>query len=188
MSLMKWPGRRRTAPRAGWLKHVPDNELEVLIALADLGTLPPDAQLLYADIQTRAETSMKTTLVLPAPDNVTIPPDTSFAGILRIRWQNADASVRRVLRTVANALGIDVPLTRTQPVPAKDSPPTRRTKFELQPNHGVPARLASPSERQQPGYHDPPEYDDELADGWVSSESLTDALHDALDPADRGWY
>ena len=54
--LMKWPGSRsrRKAPRE-WLKYVPDNELEVLMALVDLGSLPPDAQGLYGAIRDCAE-------------------------------------------------------------------------------------------------------------------------------------
>lgn len=186
MSLMKWPGRRRTAPRAGWFKHVPDNELEVLIALADLGTLPADAQLLYADIQTRAETSMKATVALPAPDNVTVPPGMSFADWLKFKWRSADASVRNSLRTVAEALRVSVPLTRTRKssVGGKDSPPTRRTRPELQPNRDDSEPLENPAEKEEPEYDDGPAWSDDDSPDWTPCDSLYDALH----PDDRGWY
>ena len=185
---MKWPGRRRTAPRAGWLKHVPDNELEVLIALAELGTLPPDAQLLYADIQTRAETSMKATLALPSPEHVTVPPGMSFAEWLKFKWQRADASFRHTLRTVAEALGVSVPMIRARKssIGGKDLSPAWRTESEQQPNRPRPRPSEIPAEaeeKEEAGYHDPPEWHDEHADGWTPCESLHDAFR-----SDTEWY
>ena len=111
MSLMKWPGSRRRKAPGEWVKHVPDDEIEVLMALVDLGSLPSDAQHLYAEIRTRAEMNMeraKTTLALPSPDNVTLPPGMSFTDWLKFKWRSADASVRHTLRTVAEALGVSV--------------------------------------------------------------------------------
>ncbi len=132
MSLMQWPGRRRKAPRSGWLKHVPDDELDVLMALLDLDSLPPEAQRLFAEIRTHAELKVERAKMLPAlPSPSQANTSNSFADTLRIRWASADASVRHTLRTVANALGIDVPITRTRPVAAKDSGSTRRTAAEL---------------------------------------------------------
>lgn len=185
MSLMQWPGRRRKASKSGWLKHIPDNELEVLIALADLDSLPPEAQRLYADIQTRAETSMKATLALPSPDNATVPPDTSFADVLRIRWRSADSSIRHTLRTVANALGVSVPLTRTKKssVGGKDSSGSQRTESVQHPNRDDSEPLERAAEAEEPDYHDPPEWHDELADGWTHCESLHEAFR-----SDSEWY
>ena len=184
--MMKWPGKRRKTAIADWLKFATDKELEVLIALADLGTLPPEAQSLFAEIQTRAETSLKTTLALPSPDNVTVPPDTSFADWLRFKWRSADASVRHTLRTVAEALGVPVPMSRTRKssVGGKDSSGSQRTEPDQHPNHGESVSTESSPEKEEPGYLDPPQWHDDHADGWEPCESLHDAMH----PEDRGWY
>ena len=193
--LMKWPGsRRHKAPRE-WVKHATDKELDVLMGLTDLskqGPLPSDAALLSQEIRTRAKARLhqsQTMLVLPSPDRVTNPADESFADWLKFTWRSADEAVRHTLRTVADALRVPVPMsrTRTQPVAAKDSPSTRRTDPEQHPNHDDSEPAESPTEEEElekPHYHDPPEWHDDHADGWEPCESLHDAMH----PEDRGWY
>ena len=114
-------------------------------------------------------------------------PDMAVADWVRARWSSADEAVRHSLRLLADALGIDVPLTRTRRIPAQDPTQVRRTKPALHTSHGEPAPLDALAGMGM-DYHDPPACDDERADGWQSSESLIDALHDALYPADRGWY
>ena len=109
--------------------------------------------------------------------------DMTVTDWLQERWSSADEAVRHSLRQLADALGIPLPLRRTQPIRAKDSSPARRSELPLQPNqHGEPALSEIPLQFR---FDDPPASDD---DGWEPSESLTDALHDALHPEDRGWY
>ena len=109
-------------------------------------------------------------------------PEMSVADWLKARWTSADATVRHSLRLLADTLGIPLPLTRTQPtIPAKDSSPAQRSESGQQPNPPRPRPTDRPAE---PGYHDPPEWDDDHADGWEPCTSLHDALH----PEDRGWY
>ena len=196
MRLPFGPRIARTKPEnsnSSWIKHVPDDELDVLMGLTDLsklGPLPSDTALLSQEIRTRAEMNMeraKTTLALPSPDNVTVPPGMSFTDWLKFRWQSADASVRHTLRTVADSLGIEVPLTRTRRVGGKDSSGSQRTDSDQQPSQGERRRKESPLEAEEPkeaGYHDPPQWHDEVADGWEPCDSLYEALH----PDDRGWY
>ena len=114
-------------------------------------------------------------------------PDMAVADWVRARWSSADEAVRHSLRLLADALGIPLPLRRTRPIGGKDSSPTRRTKPALHTSHGEPAPLDDLAERYGLDYHDPPACDDERADGWQSVESVTEALHDALYPEDRGW-
>ena len=115
-------------------------------------------------------------------------PDMSVSDWLRERWTSADEAVRHSLRLLADALGIPLPLTRrTQPVPAQDSSPARRTKFPQQPYVEQDLAEMGPAEAAEPeeaGYHDPPEWHDDDADGWQPCTSLHDALH----PEDRSWY
>jgi len=133
--------KRNKQNHSSWLKYATDKELDVLMGLTDLsklGPLPPDAASLYQEIQARAESRMEqsqTILALPSPDSVTDPADESFADWLKFKWRGADASVRQTLRTVAEALGVSVPLSRTRnsSVGAKDSGSTRRTGTEQQP-------------------------------------------------------
>lgn len=111
-------------------------------------------------------------------------PDMTVADWLRARWSSADASVRHSLRLLAEALGIPLPLARTQPPTAKDSRPARRTKIAPQPYVEHNPLLADPAGRKEPGCNAPPEWHDDDADGWTPCASLHDALH----PDDRGWY
>ena len=184
--LMKWPGSRsrRKAPRE-WLKHVPDAELEVLMALVDLGSLPSDTALLYQETQARAETKMNTTLMLPAPDDVTVPADASFAEWLRFKWRSADTSVRHTLRTVAEALGVSVPLSRTRnsSVGVPDSSPARRTESGQHPNHGESEPAEVPAEADPEDHCDGPQWSDDDALVWEPCESLHDAFRSDVD-----WY
>ena len=111
-------------------------------------------------------------------------PDMAVADWVRARWSSADEAVRHSLRLLADALGIPLPLRRTRQIPAGDSSPARRSELTRQPNqHGEPAPLEDLAGMGM-DYHDPPEWDDERADGWEPVESLRDALH----PEDRGWY
>ena len=110
----------------------------------------------------------------------------TIADWLRERWTSADEAVRNALRLLADALNIPLPLRRTRPVPAipaQGSSPTRRTRPARQP-YVEQDTLPSLTEPKERGYHDPPEWDDDDADGWQSSTSLHDALH----PEERGWY
>ncbi len=192
--LMKWPGSRRHKAPGEWVKHATDKELDVLMGLTDLskqGPLPSDAALLSQEIRTRAEMNMeraKMTFALPSPDNVTVPPGMSFTDWLNFKWRTANASVRHTLRTVADALGVPVPLTRTRnsSVGGEDSSPARRTGTERQPSQGKSEPAESPAEEEEleePHYHDPPEWHDEHADGWTPCESLHDAFR-----SDTEWY
>ena len=109
-------------------------------------------------------------------------PDMTIADWLKHKWASADEAVRHSLRLLADALGIPLPLTRrTQPVPAQDSLPLRRTTYAPQPYVGQ-ASAAAESEAEEAGYHDLEWHDDD-ADGWEPCSSLHDALH----PEDRGW-
>ena len=79
MRLPFGPRIARTKPEksnSSWIKHVPDDELDVLMGLTDLsklGPLPSDAASLSQEIRTRAETNMergKTLPALPEPSDV----------------------------------------------------------------------------------------------------------------------
>ena len=112
-------------------------------------------------------------------------PDMSVSDWLRERWTSADEAVRHSLRLLADALGIPLPLTRrTQPISPKDSLPLRRTTYAPQPYVGQTLAAAEAAEPEEAGYHDPPEWHDDDADGWQPCNSLHDALH----PNDHGWY
>ena len=113
--------------------------------------------------------------------------DMTVTDWLRERWTSADEAVRHSLRLLADALGIPLPLRRTQPVPAQDSSPARRTKFPLQPYVEQDLAEMGPAEAEEPeeaGYHDPPEWHDDDAEGWQPCSSL----HDALRSDDSEWY
>ena len=113
-------------------------------------------------------------------------PDMAVADWVRARWSSADEAVRHSLRLLADALGIPLPLRRTRPIGGKDSSPTRRTEFEEQPSQAEARRkesTAEAEESEEPGYHDPPEWHDDHADGWEPCENLHDAFR-----SDTGWY
>ena len=112
--------------------------------------------------------------------------DMTIADWLRERWASADATVRHSLRLLADALGIPLPLRRTQPVAAKDPADTRRTEPTRHPNHGEPTPAEGPAEIPPEFRLDGRQWHDD--DGWTPSESMTEALRDALDPEERGWY
>jgi hypothetical protein len=165
--------------------------LRGLVKLRDEGPFPYEAQDLYDRLRARAEADVKATRkaapkVTPSPADVA--PDTSMAGWLKAHWSSADETVRHSLRVLADKLGIPLPLRRTRRNPAQDSGSTRRTDADQHTTNDVSAPSGSPAEPKERDYYDPPASDDELADGWEPSESLTEALHDALDPEDRGWY
>ena len=114
-------------------------------------------------------------------------PDMAVADWVRARWSSADEAVRHSLRLLADALGIDVPLTRTRRIPAQDPTQVRRTKPALHTSHGEPALLEDlagmgmdPQVRR-----DPPAWHDDDAEGWEPVESLRDAFRS---DDDRGWY
>ena len=111
--------------------------------------------------------------------------DMTISDWLQERWSSADSRVRQSLQVLADALSIDIPLTRTPPIPPKDSSPIRRTTYAPQPNVEQDtlddlSRLGMDPEFRR----DPPEWHDELSEGWEPAESLHDALH----PEDRGWH
>ena len=108
----------------------------------------------------------------------------TIADWLRARWSSADKTVRHSLRLLADALGIDVPLTRTRRIPPQDSRPTRRTKFALQP-YVEQNTLDTLAKKYGLDYHDLPAWDDELAEGWEPVESLRDAFGS---DDDSEWY
>ena len=112
-------------------------------------------------------------------------PDMAVADWVRARWSSADEAVRHSLRLLADALGIPLPLRRTRRIPAQDPTQARRTKPALHTSHGEPAPLDDLAERYGLDYHDPPEWDDERADGWEPVESLRDAFRS---DDGRGWY
>ena len=164
--------------------------LRGLMKLRHQGPFPLEAQDLYDRLRARASADVKAARkavpkVTPSPADLA--PDTSMAGWLKARWASADEAVRHSLRAIANAVGIDVPLARTRHVAVQDSSPARRTESTRHPNDEESAPSEGPAGRKQRGYHDPPQWDDD-ADGWTPSESLTEALRDALHPEERGWY
>ena len=189
--LMEWPSSRRHKAPGEWVKHTTDKELDVLMGLTDLskqGPLPSDAALLYQEFLARAEANMATTFASASPDFVATPTEMSFADWVKFKWQSADTSFRHTLRTVAEALRISVPMSRTRISSAggKDSSPIRRSESALQLTHDEQAPTERPAEKEEPEeprYDDPPEWHDELADGWEPCSSLHDALHSE----DRGW-
>ncbi len=117
----------------------------------------------------------------------------TIADWLKDKWTTADEAVRKALLLLADKLGIDIPLTRNSKVGVPIGPPIRRTKFD---QHTSQGESADPVEADLAGMgmdpqfrRGPPEWHDELSDGWTSSESVHDALHYALHPdRDRGWY
>ena len=116
--------------------------------------------------------------------------DMTTADWLKERWSSADDAVRRSLRLLAEALGIPLPLRRTRPIilfDGKDSSPTRRSEFTRHTSHAEQDALDSLAGMDPEFRVDGPQWHDDDADGWTPSESLTEALHDALDPDDRGW-
>ena len=166
--------------------------LRGLIRLRNEGPFPFEAQDLYDHLHVRAEADVKAarkaaTKAIPSP--VDVPADMSVAGWLRAKWNSADEVVRNALQAVASAVGVSVPLSRTRDssVGVSDSSPCRRTKFPLHLNVEQDLAEMGPAEAEEPeeaGYHDPPEWHDDDADGWQPCTSLHDALH----PEDRSWY
>jgi len=177
-----------------------NEEFDVLDKLRLSGPLP--RQLEQRHQKLRREQLFKAGLVAddyPPPstsrlENV----DMTVTDWVRPKWTSADATVRRSLRAIAEALGIPLPLVRTRSIPMPRTlkskadvpigPPTRRTDSEQHTNHGEPAPLDSLAGMDPQSRNDPPAWHDDDAPEWEPSESLTEALHDALDPDDRGWY
>lgn len=134
----------------------------------------------------------------PPSSSQALVPDMNVADWLRARWTSADATVRRSLRAIADALGIPLPLVRTRQVPMPRTlkskadvpigPPTRRTESTRHTSHAEQDALDSLAGMDPEFRNDVPQWSDDAADGWTPSESLTEALHDALDPEDRGWH
>ena len=179
------------------LANLPDGPPEYLptlrglMRLRDQGPFPLEAQDMYDRLRSRAMSDVKAAhKVAPktAPSPADVPADMSVADWLRARWSSADEAVRNALQAVASTVGISIPMsrTRTQPIPPKDSSSTRRTESALQLTHDEQAPTERPAEAEEPeeaGYHDPPEWNDELADGWTPCESLHDAFR-----SDTEWY
>ena len=112
--------------------------------------------------------------------------DMTVTDWLRERWSSADEPVRNALRLLAEALSIPLPLIRTKAILAKPTPVIRRSESTRHTNqHGEPALSDTLVKKYGLDYHDPPEWDDELADGWEPVESLRDAFRS---DDGRGWY
>ena len=108
--------------------------------------------------------------------------DMTIADWLKDKWASADEAVRHSLRLLADALGIPLPLRRTQPVPAQDSSPARRTKFPLPyvEQDSLDTLSDLPAEFRVDGR----QWSDDDADGWQPVESWRDAFRS---DDDRGW-
>ena len=160
-------------------------EFDVLDELRKHGPLPH--QLEQRHQQLRRQQFFKAGLQCdhyPPSSPADILADMTIAEWLKERWSSADKTVRHSLRLLADALGIPLPLRRTHRVRAKDSSPARRTRPALHTSHGEPAPLDSLAKKYGLDYHDPPQWDDDDADGWEPVESLRDAFRSD----DRGWY
>lgn len=164
------------------------DEFAVLDELRKTGPLPLELEQRHQKL--RRQEFYKAGLVCdrypPPSDSRLVPADMTIADWLRAKWVGADTVVRNALQALAERIGVPIPMSRTRihQVPAQDSPQARRTKFARQP-YVEQDTLPSLTERKQRGYHDPPEWDDDDADGWQPCTSLHDALYP---PKDRGWY
>ena len=163
-------------------------EFEVLDELRKTGPLPLELEERYQGL--RRQQFFRAGLVcdryLPSLPSRLENADMSVADWLRERWSSADKTVRHSLRLLADALGIPLPLRRTQPVPAilgSDSSPARRTKFPLQP-YVAQDSLDTLSDLPAEFRVDGRQWHDDDADGWESVENLRDAFRSE----DRGWY
>ena len=165
------------------------DEFDILDKLRLTGPLPSPLEERHQKLRREQlfRAGLKADHYPPPSSQALVPADMAVAEWLRAKWASADKTVRHSLRLLADALGIPLPLRRTRPIGDKGSSPARRTDSTQHTSHGEPALSDTLAKKYGLDYHDPPEWDDELADGWEPSESLTDALHDALDPEDRGW-
>ncbi|KKK64270.1 hypothetical protein LCGC14_2985900 [marine sediment metagenome] len=161
-------------------------EFDVLEELRKTGPLPPE-------LEQRYEKLRRQQLFAAGLDASQYPPpsssrlenvDVSIVDWLQKRWISGSASVRHSLLLLADKLSIPLPMTRTRPIPPKDSSPARRTKPARQPYVEQDTSDSLPG--LDPEFRrDPPEWHEDHADGWEPCESLYDALHP---PKDRHWY
>ena len=164
-------------------------EFDVLDKLRVSGPLPHQLEARHQKLRRQQffHAGLECDRYLPSLPSRLVPADMTIADWLRERWSSADKTVRHSLRLLADALNIPLPLRRTQAVPAKDPADTRRSESTRHPNHGEPAPSESLPEVPAEFQPDGRQWSDDDADGWTPSESLTEALHDALAPEDRGW-
>ena len=158
------------------------DEFDVLDELRKTGPLPRELEQRYQKLRRQQffKAGLKCDRYLPSSPSRLVPADMAVGDWLRARWSSADEAVRHSLRLLADALGIPLPLRRTQPIGGQDSGSTRRTRPARQPNqHGDPTLSEIPLQFR---YDDPPASDD---DGWTPCESLRDAFRS---DDDRGWY
>jgi hypothetical protein len=161
-----------------------------LMKLRDEGAFPYEAQDLYDRLRTRAMADVET--ARKAVPKVTwspadVAPDTSMAGWLKAHWTSADEAVRNALQAVARAVGASIPLSRTRDssVDVKDPGSTQRTESTRHTSHAEQDPLEGPAEKEEPDYHDRPQWHDDDAEGWEPVESLRDAFRS---DEDRGWF
>ncbi|MCH9025788.1 MAG: hypothetical protein IIA05_01580 [Proteobacteria bacterium] len=163
-------------------------EFDVLDQLRQTGALPRPLEERYQKLRRQQffSAGLKCDRYLPSSPS-RLNPDMSISDWLRAKWTSTDETVRHSLRLLADALGIDVPLIRTRRIPPQDSSPTRRTRPARHTSHGEPApldSLAGMGMDPEFRYHDGPQWDDELAEGWEPVESLRDAFRSD----DSEWY
>ncbi len=166
------------------------DEFDVLDELRKHGPLPRELEQHHQKMRRQQlfKAGLKADHYPPPSSSSLVDAEMSVGDWLRAKWASADETVRHSLRLLADKLGIPLPLRRTRGNPAQDSSPTRRTDADQHTTNDESAPLESPAEKEGRDYYDPPASDDDDADGWTPVESLTEALHDALDPEDRGWF
>jgi len=162
-------------------------EFAVLEELRKTGALPQQLEERYQKL--RREQFFKAGLQAdqyPPPSTLRLEADMTVTDWLRDKWVLSDETIRHSLQILADALGIDVPLIRTRHSLRKDSSPPRRAWIARHTSH-ADLGISTETQPKERGYHDPPAWDDDDADGWTPSEGLHDALHESLNPEDRGW-
>ena len=175
-------------------------EFDALLELKKTGPLPHQLEERYQKLRREQliRAGLKASQYPPPSTSSLEPADMTVVDWLQDKWLSANEAVRESLRILAAKLSIDVPLTRTRPIPVQDSksgdkdssPEERSESARHTSQHGNPAssdELAGLGLDPQFRRRGTPEWHDDDADGWTPSESLHDALRDALDPEDRGW-
>lgn len=188
-----WPTRPRQqhSSDSEWVLHTTDDDLNVLMALLDADApATPETLALSRRIKARALSALRRSRRLPSPSSVpAVPPDLPVRDWLRIRWATADAAARHTLRTLADALSVNLPLVRTRQdtggKEAADSPNTlalvHTRSRPIEPIlHAKPAQKATTDA----------DSDDSRENDWIDDESAwtpCTSLYDALHPDERGW-
>ena len=168
-------------------------EFDVLDELRKTGPLPLELEERYQKLRRQEffQAGLVCDRYLPSLPSRLENTDMTVSDWLKTKWASADKTVRHSLRLLADALNIPLPLRRTHSISAstaKDSSPARRTESTRHPNDEEPAPAGSLPDIPAEFRVDGRQWHDDDADGWQPSESLTDALHDALHPEERGWF